>query len=83
MRAERITLNFFQVYVYLTIIKYYSICLLKIYSNSFLTAVSTVKKRQEILLSLQNLIVKIFMRYSEKLLTAYLQVFIREKRLFI
>ena len=35
-RAERFTLNFFQVYVYLTIIKYYSIYSLKLYSNSFL-----------------------------------------------
>ena len=31
-----ITLNFFQVYVYLLIIKYYSVYLLKNYSNSFL-----------------------------------------------
>ena len=31
-----ITLNFFQVYVYLLIIKYYSIYSLKLYSNSFL-----------------------------------------------
>ena len=31
-----LTLNFFQVYVYLLIIKYYSIYLLEIYSNSFL-----------------------------------------------
>ena len=34
--SSGITLNFFQVYVYLLIIKYYSICLLKTYSNSFL-----------------------------------------------
>ena len=31
-----ITLNFFRVYVYLLIIKYYSVYLLKTYSNSFL-----------------------------------------------
>ena len=34
--SSSITLNFFQVYVYLLIIKYYSIFLLKTYSNSFL-----------------------------------------------
>ena len=34
--SSSIALNFFQVYVYLLIIKYYSIFLLKTYSNSFL-----------------------------------------------
>ena len=36
LHIARFILNFIQVYVYLLIIKYYSICLLKIYSNSFL-----------------------------------------------
>ena len=34
--SSSITLNFFQVYVYLLIIKYYSVYILKTYSNSFL-----------------------------------------------
>ena len=34
--SSSITLNFFQVYVYLLIIKYYFVYLLKTYSNSFL-----------------------------------------------
>ena len=34
--SSSITLNFFRVYVYLLIIKYYSVYLLKNYSNSFL-----------------------------------------------
>ena len=34
--SSSIALNFFQVYVYSTIIKYYSIYILKTYSNSFL-----------------------------------------------
>ena len=40
-----LTLNFFQVYVYLLIIKYYSIYALKIYSNYFLNLLNLARQK--------------------------------------
>ena len=49
--SSSITLNFFQVYVYLLIIKYYSIYLLKTYSNSFLNLLNLNLKKAFIYLN--------------------------------
>ena len=47
--SRAITLNFFQVYVYLLIIKYYSIYSLKTYSNSFLKLINLSLEKSIIL----------------------------------
>ena len=50
-----ITLNFFQVYVYLLIIKYYSVYLLKNYSNSFLNLTNSTRQIYFIYLNFSDL----------------------------
>ena len=42
VQSSKLTLNFFQVYVHLIIIKYYSIYILKNYSNSFLNLINFI-----------------------------------------
>ena len=79
---QSLILNFFKNYVYTIIIKYYSICSLKNYSNSFLLIISTAENRKTVLLILKNLIVKIFLQYLESILIIYIINFYL-KKLFV
>ena len=73
-----ITLNFFQVYVYLLIIKYYSVYILKTYSNSFLNLLNFNLKKAFIYL---NVFINIYLTEIMALKGFYSKIYQNLRRL--
>ena len=73
-----ISLNFFQVYVYLLIIKYYSVYILKTYSNSFLNLLNFNLKKAFIYL---NVFINIYLTEIMALKGFYSKIYQNLRRL--